>query len=91
VAGDGTLILIGGKTLIYGQPRFIPLNTRRQLKRHCKSCGSFRKNGSCTINADTFTDPEAEACPAYWNRTYDREARETLASFGEGNACLSNV
>ena len=62
VAGDGTLILVGGKVTIFGQPRFMPLRVKRQSIRHCKSCGSFRKSGACTTDADTFTHSEAPAC-----------------------------
>jgi len=83
VAGDETFILVGGKVIIKGQPRFIPVRVKRQSIRHCKSCGSFRACGSCTTDADTFTVADAQACGKYWNRTHDQEARQALACLAQ--------
>ncbi|MEM1551547.1 MAG: hypothetical protein QXH03_02620 [Candidatus Bathyarchaeia archaeon] len=62
----------GGWTIIKGERRFVPLKVVNVPK--CKSCLHFRKGygGYCTLNPDTFTTPETEACEGYVNRTYWR-------------------
>jgi len=58
-----------GYVIINGERRFIPLPAGRKRVRHCTSCRYFLKPNYCTYE-QAFTNPYAEECEAYENRTW---------------------
>jgi hypothetical protein len=68
--------IVGGWTIIRGEPRFIPLKPKRIP--HCTSCLFFnRKYETCSHGHYCY--PDTPACPEYVNKTHGRKDFKWLA------------